>query len=254
MSETLASNLNHERWTRSDLIAVAFAFVFPTMVTLVYFQWLKDTEPWVQQFAMGCGKIIQFTFPVTWVWLRHRDKLKWRNPVSWHPKIRSDFLEAICFGALVVVALYAIYYWFLAPTETGAKLVAMVEEKVVGMGINSVWKYLGLSLAYALIHTFMEEYYWRWFVFDFLDRFTSTAVANILSSLGFMAHHVVVLAVYFGWSHPLTYVISFCVAIGGSFWAWQFKRTGTLFVPWLSHLIIDAGIFSLGFFLIRDVL
>lgn len=241
-------------WTRTDLISVVFAMAFPTFVTLVYFQWLKDADSLVQQIAMGGGKILQFGFPVTWVWWRHRDKLQRPKGGNDAASFRKNLLLGIGFGAMVVVALYAVYFLWLAPMETGAKLASMVEEKVTGMGIDSFWKFLGLSLAYALVHTFMEEYYWRWFVFDFLEKFLPSFAANLLSSLGFMAHHVVVLAVYFGWDHPLTYLISGCVAIGGSFWAWQFKRTGSLLVPWISHLIVDAGIFSLGFVLLRDIL
>ena len=36
--------------------------------------------------------------------------------------------------------------------------------------------------------------------------------------------------------------------------AWQYDRTGRLRAPWISHMIVDAGIFGLGYFLIRDML
>ena len=68
-----------------------------------------------------------------------------------------------------------------------------------------------------------------------------------------MAHHVILLGFFFNWS-PWTYVLSASIAVGGAFWAWQFNRTGKLRVPWFSHMIVDAGIFSLGYFLVRDLL
>jgi membrane protease YdiL (CAAX protease family) len=203
---------------------------------------------------MGGGKILQFGFPVLWVWFRHRDKFRRPLAATNKSEFRTNALIGVGFGALVVIALYGVYYFLVAPTDIGGTMEAMVKEKLLDLGVNSTWKYLLLGLGYACVHTFLEEYYWRWFVFDSLDNYVSTLVANIVSSLGFMAHHVVVLAVYFGWSHPLTYLISACVGIGGSFWAWQFKRAGTLWLPWLSHLIVDAGIFSLGYLLMRGVL
>ena len=35
-------------------------------------------------------------------------------------------------------------------------------------------------------------------------------------------------------------------AVGGAVWAWIYERTKTLYAPWLSHLVVDAGIFLLG--------
>jgi membrane protease YdiL (CAAX protease family) len=46
--------------------------------------------------------------------------------------------------------------------------------------------------------------------------------------------------------------LSFAVALGGGFWAWLYERTGSIFGPWLSHLLIDAGIFWIGYDLIRQ--
>ena len=42
--------------------------------------------------------------------------------------------------------------------------------------------------------------------------------------------------------------------VGGVFWSWLYDRTGSLLGPWLSHLMIDAGIFWVGYELIGDSL
>ena len=235
--------------TNVDWIAIVFAMLFPTLVTLVYFEWLKDSEASFQQIAYGVGKVLQFGFPVVWVLIWYRHKLN-----------RSDQRDSkqiwlgVGFGFLVVAAMFTVYFLLIAPSEIAADLTAMVKEKVGGLEVNSVWKYAGLGCFYTLGHSFLEEYYWRWFVFDYLKKFTTTLWANVLSSLGFMAHHVILLAFFFGWSSPLTYLLSSCIAVGGMVWAWQFHRTGRLLAPWISHMIVDAGIFALGYFLIRDML
>ena len=58
----------------SDWIALVFAMFIPTVVTLVYFQWLKDSGSSFQQIAYGIGKAVQFGFPIVWVliWYRHK--------------------------------------------------------------------------------------------------------------------------------------------------------------------------------------
>ena len=40
----------------------------------------------------------------------------------------------------------------------------------------------------------------------------------------------------------------------GIFWAWQYEKTDRLVAPWLSHMIVDAGIFSLGYLIVHPIL
>ncbi|MEM7315862.1 MAG: CPBP family intramembrane glutamic endopeptidase, partial [Planctomycetota bacterium] len=126
-------------------------------------------------------------------------------------------------------------------------------EKVTQLGFATPIAFIGLSIFYVVLHSFLEEYYWRWFVFGGLRDHVSITAAILISSLGFMAHHVLVLARYFGWSNPTTYLFSACVAIAGILWAWMYQRTGKLWAPWLSHAMADAAIFTVGFDMIRSV-
>jgi membrane protease YdiL (CAAX protease family) len=71
-----------------------------------------------------------------------------------------------------------------------------------------------------------------------------------ISSLGFAAHHVLVLALYFGWASPLTWLFAICVAVGGAIWAWLYDACDSLAAPWLSHALVDAAIFAIGFLMI----
>ena len=75
----------------------------------------------------------------------------------------------------------------------------------------------------------------------------------VISSVGFMAHHVILLSVYFGWGSPLTYLFSLAVAVGGAFWAWLFAASRSLLGPWLSHMLVDAAIFLIGYDLVRGL-
>jgi len=110
-----------------------------------------------------------------------------------------------------------------------------------------------VGVSYALVHSLLEEYYWRWFVFRQLRLSMSLGWAIAISSLGFMAHHVILLKTYFGWESPATYLFSFAVAVGGAFWASLYERTKSLYAPWISHMLIDAAIFLIGYDLARQL-
>ena len=246
--------------TTLNLIAVLVAIALPTLVTFIYFKWLNGYDSWVQQSAYGIGKFIQFAIPVVWVWFFFRYRFnrehRQRNVELASTKEDSMFskfpnwLWAVGFGIDVCIIM-GIALWVLSGGELLAGLTEKVQGKVSDLGVNSVWKFALLGVFYALVHSFLEEYYWRWFVYDLLKRFVSNPMANLISSLGFMAHHVVLLSVYFeSWTSPMTWLCSAGVAIGGMFWAWLYQRTGTLVWPWISHMVVDAGIFVVGYFLI----
>ena len=226
---------------------VGFALIFPTIVTWLYFIALRDQPPAFQQGAYVTSKLIQFGFPLLWVWFFQRHLLQ-------RPKFTSrGILPGIVIGLVVGGATLSVYWFVLKPNGFFAGPDEAVREKLQGLGLTSTWKFASVSLFYAICHSFLEEYYWRWFVFRQLNQITKLPVAVAVSSLGFMAHHVLVLATYFGWQSPATWLFSAAVAVGGAMWAILYHRSQSLFAPWISHCLVDAAIFLLGFDLARDV-
>jgi membrane protease YdiL (CAAX protease family) len=230
-----------------DLAAVVFALVLPTVVTWLYFFQAEAMPPRVQLTVFSTVKTIEFAFPLFWVLAIQRGRVTLRPPTSQGLEI------GVAFGAIVAAATFALYLAVLRNSTPVVAATEIVIAKVSGWGIDTPWKYALLGLFYCLIHSLMEEYYWRWFVFGQLRRFTSFAPAMTISALGFMAHHVLVLGKFLGFDSPLTYLLSACVAIGGAFWAWLYDRTGSLLGPWLSHMLVDAAIFIIGFDLVRGL-
>jgi membrane protease YdiL (CAAX protease family) len=175
-----------------------------------------------------------------------------REPIRFRWRWRSGLLEGVLSGVLILVAIVAVW---LALERAQAPLLSVlmstVGAKVVGLGVATTWRYLGLAAFYSIVHTFLEEYYWRWFVFSRLRRRTGRALAIGLSSVGFMAHHTILMGVFAGWTSPYTYLFSLAVAVGGAYWAWLYERRGTIVAPWLSHLFVDVAIFAVGYALLR---
>jgi membrane protease YdiL (CAAX protease family) len=235
----------------SDLFILAFAIVLPSLVTWIYFVWLAQAPSAVQQSAYSLGKALQFALPVVWLYLAHR-----KNWLDGWVFTREGLLTGIIFGAIVAGAMIALYALWLKPSGFFNEAAVTVREKIGGMAINTVWKFVLLGMFYSLMHSFLEEYYWRWFVFRQLDLLSPTwpaTVAITVSSLAFMAHHVILLAQYFGWFSPATWFFSLSVAVGGAVWAWLYLSSGSLLGPWMSHLLIDAAIFVIGYDLAKEM-
>ena len=243
MNENTDGSLN-----RMDAAAVVAALSFPTFVTLVYFVWTAGLDASIQQTAYGLGKTLQFGFPLVWVLGIQRQRVKLL------PAGIRGLAEGLGFGILIFAAMLVLYYTWLKPQGYFDPAVGSIQTKVTGMGIDKPWKYALLGLFYAGGHSLLEEYYWRWFVFTQLRRLMRLWPAIMVSSLGFMAHHVIVLATFFGWNSFCTVFFSLSVAIGGGVWAWLYQKRGSLYGPWLSHLVVDAGIFLIGYDIVSELL
>ena len=225
-----------------------FALVFPSIATWVYFVFAAQFSVGVQQTTYLLVKIIQFAFPAVWVWLVLRERPKYRRPDA-----RGLALGA-AFSIVVVGAGWSVFAMLLRETTLFSAAAPKINEKILQFGIDSTWKYAILGVFYSLFHSLIEEYYWRWFVFRQLRAVVSLWPAIFVSAIGFMAHHVIVLSEFFKDAPWLAGLLASAVAVGGAFWAWLYERTGSLYSAWLSHLLIDGGIFWVGHELVRDIL
>lgn len=223
---------------------IAFAIVFPSIVTWAYFFQAADAAEAVQQTVMATLKLLQFAFPLVWVRAVLKERIVPARPHS------AGLAIGAAFGAAVTVAGWLLFDLRLRDTSWFAAALGPIQAKVAGFGLDAGWKFLALAAFYSVFHSLLEEYYWRWFVFGQLRRVTSLGPAIVVASLGFMAHHVLVLSTYFGWWTAPTLLLSAAVAVGGAFWAWLYARTGSLYGSWLSHAIVDAGIFAVGYALL----
>jgi len=226
--------------------ALTFGLAFPSLLTLVYFVGLAEASRAVQQGVYLVGKTLQFGLPVFWLLRRRPRPLR----LAW-PTGRGALLGA-AFGLAVLLAGLTLYHGVLVPLRVldGAPAAA-IRAKVLGFGVTGPWLFLGLGAFYSVVHSAAEELYWRGFVFGGLRGVSRPGWANLWSSAGFTAHHVILLSVFLGWSSAWTWTLSLAVGVGGAFWAWLYQRSGSLLGPWLGHLLVDAAIFIVGWDLVR---
>ena len=236
-----------QRPNRASCLALCFAISYPTLLTLVYFIFLQDQSSTLQIGTFGIGKLLQFVFPLAYVMLIMGTRpRRTKRPTA-------GLGTALLFGAVIMSLTLLLYHLWLSPAGLFDGPDEQIRSKISDWGLSTGWQYLLLSLFYALMHSFLEEYYWRWFVFRELRQRSSLGWSISISSLGFMAHHVVMLVFYF--QESITIALLFCaaVAIGGAVWAWLYDRHKSLLGPWLSHAMVDAAIFIIGYSLVREM-
>jgi uncharacterized protein len=232
---------------RRDIAALIFACVFPTVAAWLYFGLFAGRE--TLRIAYGAGKLIQFSFPAAWAVLAQRRPIRWPKPRLAGTGIGLLFAIAASAGIL------ALYFGWLRNTGLFDQTPHELTQRLQPMGVTTTTTFVILALFYSFIHSFLEEYYWRWFVYGQMRRFIPIPVAIWLSAAAFTAHHVVVLFLYFDnrfW--PMLLIMSAGVAVGGAFWAWLYQRSGSLIAPWISHIILDIALMIIGYDLLREML
>src|SRR4051794_8652736 len=158
---------------------LVFAIAFPTIVTWGYFVLADRYAQGTQQSVYLILKVIQFAFPALWTWIALRERLRTSRPTA------SGVLMGLLFGVIIAGLATAIFSFFLRDLPIFTSAAELIQQKVKAFGIDSAGKYIVLASFYSLVHSGLEEYYWRWFVFRQLQRVVSLWPAIILSGLAF---------------------------------------------------------------------
>lgn len=214
--------------------------ILPTVAAVGYFVLAESWPPLTQQAAYVLGKLIMGA-PAIWLFVVERYRLVVPRP-KW-----AEIAGGTLFGLSVAAGMLALYFGWLKPQGVFASAAVAVREKVADFGLDSPWRFLAFALFVSLLHSFLEEYYWRAFTFGKLARYLGVIPAGIAASIAFAGHHAVILGKYFGWGSLFQLLFSAAVAFGGFVWCMMFRRWKTLYGPWISHAWVDAAIFAIGY-------
>lgn len=219
------------------LFAVLPALLVPLLGALIYFVAYAG-EPWAR-----AAYVLVKLYTVIWPLLATVLILRERLP-------RPDLRAATHWRALplglgfgLVVGAAAVGLTLSPLGEALSDFSPQVRAQVGRFGVLD--HYLAFSLFLSLVHSGIEEFYWRWFVYGTLRRLWSRHPAAIIAGVAFASHHVVILSQYFsaGW----TAILSLGVACGGYLWCLMVERQRTLMGAWASHVLVDLAILWVGY-------
>ena len=213
------------------------AVTVPFLSCLFYF--VLFSEHTVSRLVYGGTKVFTIIWPVVCVTLIFRSglpKLELRSKRH----VRAIPMGVIS-GLLIVAATLVLMKTPIADIVIGGTSNIKIKAEQLGI-LNHYWSF---AIFLSVIHSFIEEYYWRWFVYGLLRKFLTITAAVFLGGIAFAAHHVVVLTQYF----PLFWAFVFggAVGFGGIIWSLMLEKQRTLVGAWISHMIVDFGIMTIGY-------
>jgi hypothetical protein len=184
--------------------------------------------------AYGFAKVWIAVLPVLWLLAVERQR------ISLSPPRHGGFAIGIALGAAVGLLVVALFFLF------GDRLIdpATVRAKAAENGLDTFSRFILLALYLTFINALLEEYVWRWFVFRQCEKLLPAKLnwlAVVLSAILFTLHHVLALAAQFDWI--VVVLGSLGVFLGGAIWSWCYLKYRSIWIGYVSHLIVDAAIF-----------
>ncbi|HUF63431.1 MAG TPA: CPBP family glutamic-type intramembrane protease [Verrucomicrobiales bacterium] len=226
-------------------LALGLAMTLPWVASLFYFVWWSGHP--VSRLIYGATKVFTLVWPLAALWWL-RGKKPWME-------IRFPDAGRLWRSAPLGVATACVVMGLMVALLKGTPLGDMaraeapqLREQIAEFGMIEHYILFGVFL--AVLHSAVEEYYWRWFVFGNLRRFWPGWRAHAAAAVAFSAHHYVVTSQFF--SAPLALFLGTAVGVGGLMWSVMYARQGTLAGAWISHLLIDAGILAVGHGLVHE--
>ena len=221
---------------KKALLALLLLVPAQSIATVVFY-WHFDIA--AGKMAVAVLRLWIVLMPVLWLKFVDREK------ASWSPPKLGGFGPAIALGVAISVSIFAA---FAIASHFGAIHPDIVAGRAARTGLNHQGSFIMGAIYWITLNSLAEEYVWRWFVFRKFEILIGGRLAVIAAALAFTAHHVIVLAAQFNW--PITILGSLGVFTGGAIWSGLYLRYRSIWPGYVSHAIVDAAIFTIGYRLI----
>ncbi len=154
--------------------------------------------------------------------------------------------KGLTFALILGVAVYAVIlggYFLLRGVFDFSNITKSLTE---GIGVNKE-NFVYVALYISFINSFLEEFFFRAFVFLGLLNIGERCVAYVFSAGLFAVYHV---AMMLGWFSPAVFVLALAgLFVGGLIFNSLNETCGSVYPSWLMHMFANFAINTVGFIL-----
>ena len=156
----------------------------------------------------------------------------------------KGLLPAIALGVGIYVVILGGYF-LVSPFFDFSKIAGALTTNA---GVTKE-NFLYVSLYISFVNSFLEEFFFRGFVFTNLKQLSGRKLAYIFSATAFSLYHV---AMMIGWFSPALFLLVMVgLAAGGMIFNWLNEKLDTIYCSWLTHMFANFAINTIGFMLLK---
>ena len=156
----------------------------------------------------------------------------------------KGLLPAIALGVGIYVVILGGYF-LVSPFFDFSKIAGALTTNA---GVTKE-NFLYVSLYISFVNSFLEEFFFRGFVFTNLKQLSGRKLAYIFSATAFSLYHV---AMMIGWFSPTLFLLVMVgLAAGGMIFNWLNEKLDTIYCSWLTHMFANFAINTIGFILLQ---
>ena len=157
---------------------------------------------------------------------------------------KKGLLPAIALG----IGIYGVIlggYFLLSPFFDFSQIAGALTANA---GVTKE-NFLYVSLYISFANSFLEEFFFRGFVFTNLKHLSGRGLAYLFSAAVFSLYHV---AMMIGWFSPALFLLVMAgLLAGGMIFNWLNEKLDTIYCSWLTHMFANFAINTIGFMLLR---
>ena len=157
---------------------------------------------------------------------------------------KKGLLPAIALGIGIYVVILSGYF-LVSPFFDFSQIAGALTDNA---GVTKE-NFLYVSLYISFANSFLEEFFFRGFVFTNLKQHSGRKLAYIFSAAAFSLYHV---AMMIGWFSPALFLLVMVgLVIGGMIFNWLNEKLDTIYCSWLTHMLANFAINTIGFILLK---
>lgn len=209
-------------------------FLIIPLPTLSILYSLEISQGWSGNLVFILTKVLMISIPIFWYFKLEEKSFSW-SPIKNKNDLFVGFGVGIAMSAVIGIA------WLLFGSQIDQD---GLRELLEGNGLTNPIIYLGATIYWICGNSLLEEFVFRWFIFEKFEVKMGSNYALYFSAAAFTLHHTIAMLYMFPIS--LTILASFGIFIGGLMWSWLYLRYRSIWVVFLSHAIVDIMMFGIG--------
>lgn len=225
------------------LLLIALS-TLPFFASLVYFL-PTEPSPWFMNLLAATKALLLVSPILFWKFLRIPGKWSDFSKTLTTEKLKRQISLGLGLGVLMSAVVLLTFELLSDASRT--LLLTRVAKKITVLQIEDLFLVYGVVLSF--VHSLLEEFYWRYFIFSAwvasLPPRRTHLIAHLVASFAFTLHHFTVTVHYFDLSFGL--LLGLGVWAAGFIWSYIFEKEKSLLGVWISHIIVDIALVSIGY-------